>query len=120
MRIRTADPLIGCELIRVSLEATHVHLDFLNTQVQIGSDFNLSRDGGCVETICPTKRSGDIALLWEAIGTHVTSLTWPDGSQESLSIVFDNGAVVEILPTVDMPRGTILGTDGTSNFVDDF
>jgi len=114
------DSLVGQELMRISVETFEIHLQFPDSQIQIGSDF-LIRDGEQIlERLSPTKRVGNIGVLWSTIGNKVTKLAWADSTLDSMVVAFGNGIIVEISPFPGRPRGTILGFYEGKHTVDDF
>ena len=113
------EPLVGEELIRLSLEAFHVQLQFENTVLQIGVAFRVSRGVGDAVRIDPVTHDGDVGRLWSLIGERGHSVTWAD----EIEIAFTNGARLVIPAAVDNAptRGTLMGRGANGeNMVEDF
>ena len=100
----TDDPLVGDEVVRVSLETFEVDLRFQRSTLEIGCEFTIV-SGSQREKIDPESHTGNIFALWNLIGTTVQSVEW----DEALSIRFSNGSMIQIPPTPGRQRGAILG-----------
>jgi hypothetical protein len=113
------EPMQDEELIRLSLEAFHIQLQFENTALQIGVPFWVSGDSGEAIRIDPVTHQGDVGPLWSLIGERVRSITWAD----EIEIAFTGGARLRIPAAVDKvpTRGTLMGRGANDeNMVEDF
>ena len=113
------EPMQDRELIRLSLEAFHVQLQFENTVLEIGVEFWVSGGSGAAVCINPVTHRGDVGALWSLIGERARTASWAD----EIEIEFANGARVRIpAATGHAPtRGTLMGRGANDeNMVEDF
>ncbi|WP_334382091.1 MULTISPECIES: hypothetical protein [unclassified Bradyrhizobium] len=101
----TRDPLVGDELIEISLRPYEVHFIFAESVVQLGTSFNVSASGAPLTTISPKERSGNLLVLWSLIGATVREVVWG----ETVRIRFADDSILLVGPTEGRPRGTIMG-----------
>jgi hypothetical protein len=101
----TVDPLVGDELIEISLEAHHVRFTFANSVLQIGADFEVLAPGQANITVEPGTKRGDLAILWNLIGKIVTGVAW----DETIRVVFNDQREIVIGPCEGRFRGMIMG-----------
>lgn len=120
MSIDKTDPLVGYELIRISVETFGIHLEFPDTQIQIGSDFVVRNGEQVLERLFPSQRTGNIGVLWNTIGTTVVELVWAESTSDPMVVSFSDGITIEVLPFPGRPRGTILGFHDGKHTVDEF
>jgi len=71
---RPSDPLIGAEVMRVSLEANGAYLHFETTTVMLYGPLEVQRAGYPDGTITPALKKGDVDLLWALVGKHVAAV----------------------------------------------
>ena len=105
----TAEPFMGDELISIVMTTYTVELHFQRDVLQIGGHFTLSRPGHADEHFEPEKQLGAVHALWPLIGRSVASTTWGPEWGDTVELVFDNAALIRILPVSEGFRGTILG-----------
>lgn len=110
------DPLVGNEIMRISLESLGVHIDLNKSQVQIKSDFFVRRPSHAECKILQISRSADMSALWSSVGSRIASVTWG----HDLIIETDNGVQIVVPPSPFGSRGTILSGEGDQHFWDDF
>jgi hypothetical protein len=103
---REGDPLVGDELVRITLETYEVHFQFAKSTVQIGAPFLLERAGQVLAEVQPQNRAGQISQLWQLVGKTVSEIVWTD----SLRIVFSDRLELLIPPSLGQLRGAILST----------
>ncbi len=102
---KSTDPLVGDELIEVSLQPHHVNLIFSESMMQLGVPFEISMRGMSAKEIDPERRSGELTVLWSLVGKIVKAVIW----EEKVSIIFIDGEVLSIGSSRGGPRGTIMG-----------
>lgn len=109
---QTDDPLVGDELVRVSLETYEVDLKFQRHTLEIGSEFTVV-SGSLHAKIDPRSHMGNISAVWSLVGTTVQSVEW----DQALTIRFSDGSMLVVSPTRGQLRGAILGPrDGYEEF----
>jgi len=86
------DPLIGEEIIRISLESSTVDIHLEKSQVQIGSSFLVRRVGHDNCRISPQSKAGEVSALWPSLGSRIVSVVW--GRDLVLTLDDGNGIVV--------------------------
>jgi hypothetical protein len=104
-----AEPFVGDELISVVVSTYTVELHFQRDVIQIGGHFTLSRPGHADEQFEPEKQLGALQTLWPLIGRVVASTHWGPDWGDTVELVFDNAALIRILPVSEGFRGTIHG-----------
>ena len=110
------DPLVGEEIIRVSMESWGVFIDTDGSQIQIGSEF-LVRRIGCDDCwISPQSKAGEVSALWPSLGNRIASVAWG----HDLVLTLDDGTEIVVPPSSFGYRGIILSHDGTNTTWDDF
>jgi Family of unknown function (DUF6188) len=103
---RDGDPLVGDELIRITLETYEVHFQFGKSALQLGAPFLLEREGDVLAEVQPETRAGEISPLWQLVGKTVRKVVWT----KSLRIVFSDHLELLIPPSSGQLRGAILST----------
>jgi hypothetical protein len=99
------DPLVGDELIEISLHPYHVYFTFSESELQLGAAFAIVAEGSPSSKFDPKEGSGDLSKLWSLVGKSVTAVIW----EETICIVFTGGEVISIFPSEGRPRGLIKG-----------
>ena len=99
--VNEKEPLLGCELIRVSMEAFGLGFEFNDLLLEIGVAF-MVRDSGVEFIFEPNSHVGNLAILWNCIGSKVKFVEWND----SILIQLDNNVEFYIPPSQGNFRGT--------------
>jgi hypothetical protein len=102
---KDADPLVGDELVEISLHPYHLYLTFLESELQLGAPFMISVKGAPSTEFDPKEGTGDLRILWSLIGKRVKAVIW----EEAVSIVLADDEVISIGPSQGRPRGVIKG-----------
>jgi hypothetical protein len=105
MQTAAPDPLVGDELLEITLEAYHVRFTFMKSVLQIGAPFVVWFSEESATRIDPNVRSGDLASVWPLIGKVVKTVAW----NETVTLVFDGMVKIAIGPSPCRLRGTIMG-----------
>jgi hypothetical protein len=105
MQRADADPLVGDELLEITLEAHYVRFTFMKSVLQIGAPFVVSFSEESATRIDPKMKSGDLTSVWLLIGKVVKTVVW----NETVTIVFDGKVKICIGPSPGRIRGTIMG-----------
>jgi hypothetical protein len=79
--VTNREPMVGEELIRLSLEAFHVQLQFENMVLEIGVAFRVNGGVGDAVRIDPVTHDGDVGPLWSLIGERGTPSPGPTKSR---------------------------------------
>ena len=110
------DPLVGEEIIRVSLESSGIYIHLDKSRIQIYSKFILRRPGHGDSEVSPIGKTGDMGALWSSLGARVVSVLWGP----CLSIYTNFGNEIVVLPNPSGCRGEIWSHDEEKLFIDDF
>ena len=110
------DPLVGEEILRVSLESSGVYVHLTKSQLQISSDFFVRKLGDDDQSISPKSKVGSMSALWSILGDHIIAVIWGN----ELVVKLDSGAAIVIPPSASGYRGTILTEDGSNTAMEDF
>lgn len=100
-----AEPFVGEELISISISLYKVEFEFQSDVLHVTGDFVLSRSDGVNEIFRPRDHSGNVQSLWSLIGHLATGVEWSD----TVTLFFDDGSHIQILPSDAGFRGTIHG-----------
>lgn len=110
------DPLVGEEILRVSLESSGVYIHLTKSQIQIGSDFFIRHMGSDDQSVLPRSKIGDMSALWSSLGSRIVAVVW----EHEVTFKLDSGAEIVVPPSSFGYRGTILTKDGSDTAVEDF
>jgi hypothetical protein len=105
------EPFVGEELIRLRIEAYHVHFVFSEMVLQIGADFSVVSEDGARTKVSPATRQGELSAIWRLIGDKVAIATWGD----EVIMLFESGCKIAIPPSKGQIRGSILGRAKTED-----
>ena len=104
-RPNPAEPFVGEELISITICLYKVEFEFESDILHVAGDFVLSKPDGISETFRPSDHSGDVQSLWPLVGHVATGSDWSD----AVTLVFDDGSSIQILPSETGRRGSIHG-----------
>ena len=110
------DPLVGEEIMRVSMESWGVFIHTDGSQVQIGSEFFVRRIGRDDCWISPQGKVGEVSALWPSLGSRIAAVAWG----RDLVLTLDDGTEIVVPPSPSGYRGAILSHDGKNTTWDDF
>ena len=110
------DPLVGEEIVRVSMESSGVFIDTDGSQIQIGSEFFVRRIDRDDCWISPKSKAGEVSALWPSLGSRVASVAWG----HDLILTLNDGVEIVVPPSSSGYRGTVLSHNGKNATWDDF
>ena len=100
------EPLDGMELLRIGLETYELHFKFdKGNTLHLGCSFVLTTAEGEKVHCDPAKHVGDLAPLWDCIGSRVRRIDWG----REIRIALSNGAEIFVPAGNGVPRGARLG-----------
>ncbi len=98
------DPLVGQEVAYIRLDHYSIDIHMEGAHIDIGTLLTVFGSEGVTAQIDPVKRTGNIEVIWQLIGSRVSDVMWRD---EKVVFVFSNGASIEILRSPDRLSGTV-------------
>jgi hypothetical protein len=104
-KITDVDPLVGDELLEVSLHPFHVYFTFVKSKLQLGARFKILVPGSPPILFDPIDGTGDLRILWVLIGKLIKTVLW----EEEINLVFASGETISIESNEGRPRGCIRG-----------
>ena len=110
------DPLVGGEVMRVSMESSGVFIHTDGSQIQIQCEFFVRRAGRDDCWISPRSKAGEVSALWPSLGSRVAAVAWG----RDLVLTLDDGTEIVVPPSPSGYRGAILSHDGKNTTWDDF
>lgn len=99
------DPIVGDELVEVSLRPHNLYFIFVKSELQIGAPFTVSLADGTSAKFLPKEGIGSLSILWALVGKTVEAVIWND----AITVRFADGEEIFIEPSEGRPRGLIRG-----------
>ncbi|WP_210164564.1 DUF6188 family protein [Bradyrhizobium sp. WSM3983] len=109
-----ADPIVGDELVEVSLRPYNLSFIFVKSELQIDAPFAVSLPDGTSAKFLPKEGIGNLEILWGLVGKTVEAVIW----NETITVRFSDGKQIFVEPSEGHPRGLIRGRDDMT--VEDF